>query len=97
MLGDAMKRREFICLLKTSAIWAPEARAQQPLRTIAIIGNTPVAYGRWAAALGERLGLSGWIEGRTLQVEYRWSEGRRERVVEIASELVSNGTRPSDI
>jgi len=31
----------------------------------------------------------GWIEGRTLQVEYRWSDGRRERVVEIAAELVS--------
>ena len=43
------------------------------------------------------LGQLGWIEGRTLQVEYRWSEGRRERVVEIASELVSKGTRPSDI
>jgi putative ABC transport system substrate-binding protein len=36
-----------------------------------------------------RLGQLGWIEGGTLQIEYRWSEGRRERVVEIASELVS--------
>ena len=83
-----MKRREFIWLLGT-AIWAPEARAQQQLRTIVIVGNTPAAYGRWAAALIERLSQLGWIEGRTLQVEYRWSEGRRDRVVEIASELVS--------
>jgi putative ABC transport system substrate-binding protein len=87
--GEAMKRREFIWLLWTSAIWPLEAQAQQPLRTIAIVGNTAEAYGPWAAALVERLGQLGWIGGRTLQVEYRWSEGRRERVVEIASELVS--------
>ena len=84
-----MKRRDFIWLLGTSAICATEARAQQQLRTIVIVGNTPAAYGRWAAALVDRLSQLGWIEGRTLQVEYRWSEGRRDRVVEIASELVS--------
>ena len=87
--GDAMKRRDFIWLLGTSAIWATESGAQQPLRTIALIGNTPAAFGPWQAALVERLGQLGWIAGRTLQVEYRWSEGRRERVVEIAAELVS--------
>ena len=84
-----MKRRDFIWLLETSAIWTTQSRAQQPLRTIALIGNTPAAFGRWQAALVERLGQLGWIEGRTLQVEYRWSDGRRERVVEIAAELVS--------
>ena len=30
----------------------------------------------------------GWIDGRTVKIEYRWSEGRAERVAEIASELV---------
>jgi putative ABC transport system substrate-binding protein len=84
-----MKRRDFIWLLGTSAIGATQSRAQQPLRTIALIGNTPAAFGSWQAALVERLGQLGWIAGRTLQVEYRWSEGRRERVVEIAAELVS--------
>ena len=71
------------------SIWPRKVEAQQPLWTIAIIGNTPGVYGPWASVLVERLGQLGWIEGRTLQVEYRWSEGRRERVVEIASELVS--------
>src|SRR5205085_8595740 len=47
--------------------------------------------------LSERLGGLTWLDCRTLQVEYRWSEGRRERVVETASELVSKGTRPPDI
>ena len=45
-------------------------------------------YGPWAAALVERLDQLGWTDGRTIQIEYRWSEGRSERVAEIASELV---------
>jgi putative tryptophan/tyrosine transport system substrate-binding protein len=45
-------------------------------------------YGPWAAALVERLGQLGWIEGRTIQFEYRWSEARPERVAEIASEVI---------
>jgi putative tryptophan/tyrosine transport system substrate-binding protein len=84
-----MRRREFSWLLGSTAIWPRKVEAQQPLWTIAIIGNTPGVYGPWASVLVERLGQLGWIEGRTLQIEYRWSEGRRERVVEIAAELVS--------
>ena len=84
-----MRRRDFIPLFcSLAATWPLNAKAQQPSRTIAIVGNTPEAYGPWAAGLVERLGQLGWIEGRTIQIEYRWSEGRRERVVEIASELV---------
>ena len=85
-----MKRREFVALLgSTAVIWPLIAEGQQQPRTIAIIGHTPAGYGPWAAALVERLGQLGWIEGRTVQIEYRWSEGRRERVAEFASELVS--------
>jgi putative tryptophan/tyrosine transport system substrate-binding protein len=85
-----MRRRDVIGLLGSfAAAWPLKAEEQRQLRTIAIVGNTALAYGPWAAALVERLGQLGWIEGRTLQIEYRWSEGRRERVVEIASELLS--------
>ena len=83
-----MRRREFIALFGTIAIWPLKADAQQRLRTIAIVGHTAAGYGPWAAALVERLNQLGWIEGRTIQIEYRWSEGRPERVTEIASELV---------
>jgi putative ABC transport system substrate-binding protein len=85
-----MRRRDVIGLLASfAAAWPLKAEEQQQLRTIAIVGNTAQAYGPWAAAFVERLGQLGWIEGRTLQIEYRWSEGRRERVAEIASELVT--------
>ena len=84
-----MRRREFIALLgSTAAIWPLKAEAQQQPRTIAIIGHTVADYGPWAAALVERLGQLGWIDGRTVHIEYHWSEGRPERVAEIASELV---------
>ncbi len=84
-----MRRREFVALLgSTVAIWPLKVEAQQQPRTIAIIGHTVADYGPWAAALVERLDQLGWIDGRTVQIEYRWSQGRPERVAEIASELV---------
>jgi putative ABC transport system substrate-binding protein len=36
----------------------------------------------------QRLGELGWIEGRTVAIEYRWAEGRKERFAEIAAEFV---------
>jgi putative ABC transport system substrate-binding protein len=84
-----MRRREFIAFLgSTAGAWPLKAVAQNQPRIVAIIGHTVAEYGPWAAALVERLGQLGWIEGRTVQIEYRWSEGRPERVAEIASELV---------
>jgi putative ABC transport system substrate-binding protein len=41
-----------------------------------------------SAAFVERLQELGWFEGRTVAIEYRWSEGRPERVAEIAAEFV---------
>ena len=87
-----MKRREFISLLGSAAVaWPLAARAQQPgkLPTIGFLGTTtPSAWSQWVAAFVQRLRDFGWIEGRTIAVEYRWAEGRDERFVEIAAELV---------
>jgi putative tryptophan/tyrosine transport system substrate-binding protein len=87
-----MKRRTFITLLGgAAAAWPLAARAQQPgkLRTIVYFGTgTPEAQNQWTAALVQRLRELGWIEGRTIAVEYRWAQGRTERFAEIAAELV---------
>ena len=87
-----MKRRAFITLLGgTAATWPLAARAQQPgkLPTIGFLGTTtPSAWSQWVAAFVQRLRDFGWIEGRTIAVEYRWAEGRDERFVEIAAEFV---------
>jgi putative tryptophan/tyrosine transport system substrate-binding protein len=87
-----VRRREFITLLGGAAVaWPLAARAQQPgkLPTIGFLGTTtPSAWSQWVAAFVQRLRDLGWIEGRTVAVEYRWAEGRDERFAEIAAEFV---------
>ena len=85
-----MRRREFITLLGGAAAWPLAARAQQPekLPTIGFLGSsTPSAMSQWVAAFDRRLRELGWIEGRSVAMEYRWAEGRNERYVEIATEF----------
>jgi ABC-type uncharacterized transport system substrate-binding protein len=86
-----MKRREFISLLGSAAAWPLAARAQQAgkLATIGcLVPGTPSSHGQWFAVFVQRLRELGWIEGRTVAVEYRWAEGRSERFAEIAAEFV---------
>src|SRR5947208_6521192 len=86
-----MRRREFITLLGGAAAWPLAARAQQPgkLPTIGfLVAGTPSSHGQWVAAFVQRLRELGWIEGRTVAIEYRWAEGRTERAAEIAAEFV---------
>src|SRR5262249_49513967 len=87
-----MRRREFIALVSRSAVaWPLAALAQQPakLPTVGFLGaTTPSAQSQWTAAFGQRLRELGWIEGYTIAVEYRWTEGRTERAAEIAAEFV---------
>jgi len=87
-----MNRREFITLLGGAvAAWPLAARAQQGRRlpTIGVLASgNQASHGPWYAALMQRLRELGWIEGRTIAVEYRWGEGRPERFTEIAAEFV---------
>jgi putative tryptophan/tyrosine transport system substrate-binding protein len=52
------------------------------------LGASASGFAPWAAAFAARLRELGWIEGRTIAIEYRWSEGRPERYAEIAAEFV---------
>jgi ABC-type uncharacterized transport system substrate-binding protein len=87
-----MNRREFITLLGGAATaWPLVARAQQAgkLPTIGFLGSTtPAPQSQWTAAFVQRLRELGWIEGRTVAIEYRWAEGRTERFTEFADEFV---------
>jgi ABC-type uncharacterized transport system substrate-binding protein len=86
-----VKRRDFITLIGGAVAWPLAARAQQAtkLPTIGYLGPaTPATQGQWAAAFVQRLRELGWIEGRTVVIDYRWAEGRTERYAEIASEFV---------
>ena len=84
-------RREFITLIGGVAAWPLTARAQQSgkVPTIGLlISGSPLSHGPWVAAFTQRLRDLGWIEGRTVAIEYRWAEGRSERFAEIAAEFV---------
>jgi putative ABC transport system substrate-binding protein len=86
-----IRRRQFITLLGGAATWPIAARAQQPgkLPTIGFLGqSTRSAGSEWVAAFVQRLRELGWIESRTVAIEYRWAEGRDERFAEIAAEFV---------
>src|SRR5450432_1224764 len=87
-----MRRREFITVLGgATVIWPHVARAQQAakLPTIGfLVPGTPASHGKWVAAFVQRLHELGWIEGRTVAIEYRWAEGRTERAADIAAEFV---------
>jgi ABC-type uncharacterized transport system substrate-binding protein len=85
-----VKRREFITILGGAAVVGPlAAEAQQPaVPVIGFLGSDASAWSPWTAAFVERLHALGWIKGHTIAIEYRWSEGRPERVAEIAAEFV---------
>jgi len=86
-----MRRREFITLLGgVSAGWPATAHAQQAkLPTIGFLGaSTPSNWSQWTAAFVQRMRELGWIEGRTVSIEYRWAEGHNERYAEFAAEFV---------
>jgi putative tryptophan/tyrosine transport system substrate-binding protein len=86
-----MRRREFITLISLAVAARPLiARAQQPNRLplIGFMGANASVFSPWTAAFVGRLRELGWIEGRTIAIEYRWSEGRPERNAEIAAEFV---------
>ena len=86
-----MRRRTFIAgVVSTTATWPLAGRAQQAgkLPTIGFLGADASAFSPWTAAFVGRLGELGWIEGKTIAIEYRWSEGRSERYAEIAAEFV---------
>ena len=85
-----MQRREFITLLGGAAVVGPlAAEAQQPaVPVIGFLGSDASAWRPWTAAFVERLHALGWITGHTIAIEFRWSEGRPERVAEIAAEFV---------
>src|SRR5215813_8265177 len=90
MQFDQLKRREFFTLLGGAAAWPLAARAQQPgkLPVIGYMGQgTPAAEAKRVAAFVERLRELSWIEGRTVVIEYRWTDGRSDLAADFAAEF----------
>ena len=86
------RRREFITLAGGAAIAGPfVARAQQPAIPVIgfLSGRSPFESAAVVSAFLQGLGETGYSESRNVIIEYRWAEGRYDRLSALASELVS--------
>jgi putative ABC transport system substrate-binding protein len=85
-----MRRREFTSLLGSAVAWPLAAHAQQVGKppNIGVLGANATVWAPWMAAFVAHLRELGWVEGHTIAIEYRWTEGSAARVSEIGADFL---------
>ena len=86
-----MRRREFIILLGgAAATWPITARAQQPPMPVIGFVNvaSPQSYTKQLAAFLKGLSETGYVDGHNVVIEYRWAEGRNDRLPAMVADLL---------
>jgi putative tryptophan/tyrosine transport system substrate-binding protein len=86
-----MRRREFITMIGGLAAWPLAVRAQQ--RVLPVVGFVNVAsvkegYAPFLSAFLKGLSEAGYVDGQNVTIEYRWAEGRADRLSALVADLV---------
>ena len=84
-----MQRRAFIAGIAATTAWSTIGRAQQTLPVVGFLNvASPAGYAKYLAAFRDGLKESGYVEGQNVAIEYRWAEGRYDRLPDMAADLV---------
>jgi putative tryptophan/tyrosine transport system substrate-binding protein len=85
-----MRRRELMLVLGGALTAARTVCAQQKAMPVVgfLNGRSPGEAAGVVAAFGQGLSKTGYVEGRTVAIEYRWAEGRYDRLPALAADLV---------
>lgn len=85
-----MRRREILGVLGGAAAWPLAARAQRPgIPVIGFLGGaSPGPWLRLVEAFRAGLRETGYVDNQNVAIEFRWAEGRYERLPELAADLV---------
>jgi putative tryptophan/tyrosine transport system substrate-binding protein len=84
-----MRRRDFLTFLGGATTWVAAASAQEPRRTIGVLGSA--SYGALPGgepAFIQGLKATGFLEGENISIQWRWAEGQYNRLSSLAAELV---------
>ena len=90
--GRAVKRRELVLAAAAAGAFPFAVRSQQRIPVIGYLGTTTAEQmGYRIPAFKQGLSEAGFVEGRNVVIEYRWAEGKLERLPELAADFVKRG------